>query len=62
MPPQHDILNYPMVVASISLPWWLPSVETVSQFAALMVPVFVCVYWALMIALKLYDRRKAKHP
>jgi hypothetical protein len=46
-----------IAAGAVASPWWLPSLEGISQVAALLLPVIGCAWLLLQIVWKITERK-----
>lgn len=51
-----DKVNYGVSAGAIFSPWWLPALKTISETAALLVPILGVVWLAVQILTKLLGK------
>lgn len=52
-----DRITNTVAAGAVASPWWLPSLEGVSQTAALLLPVIGVIWLVLQIVTKIMDRK-----
>lgn len=53
-----DKVSNTIAAGAVVSPWWLPSLETLSQNAALMLPILGCVFLLVQLIWKISGRDK----
>jgi hypothetical protein len=56
----HKILNYPLVVLSVSVDWWLPVIEEMSKYSALLLPIGGLLLVGVQIGLAILAHRRKR--
>lgn len=55
-----ETANKASAIAAVTSPWWLPPLQTVSEWAALVLPVAGLLWIALQASIAIYKLRKWK--
>jgi hypothetical protein len=55
-----EMLTDTGAIAAIASPWWLPALHSVSDVAALVLPILGVLWLCLQIAVKIYQVRHRK--
>ena len=55
-----EIVTDTGAVAAIASPWWLPALHSVSDVAALVLPILGVLWLCLQIAIKIYQFKHSK--
>lgn len=56
----HKVLNYPLAVLAISTQWWLPVLEELSKYSALLLPIGGLVLIGVQIGLAVLAHRRKR--
>lgn len=56
----NDRVTTVVAAAAVGTPWWLPYLQSVSQHAALWMPILGAAWLLLQIVSKIHDLRKSK--